>query len=312
MSQKRALSPSPSSSASLPIEIFRSAPIEDRSSVFVGAYSLSLSAKALQGLPDFKTASHRIAAWRKPSRQRSILPKSEKLYDTGYDDDGERYGGKRLEKMLGDMNIEGSVVVARWYGGTMLGPIRFNHIEACAKEAIQKWKAAAVEIERAEAQKRQKMEDDAKRRYLEETLRERDQSIFVLRGLLADKSRGLGSSGPVVETAPPTPKKPISYSNMPIEALRRLDKARDATIAFILKEIDKVEERQKALKDLKTEADHDHSVGRDEHEEISHHPSESEDHLLEPTLGLKPKSQELEAPDNDSKSLRAEANIDSG
>ena len=312
MSRKRALSPSPPPSASLPLEIFRSAPIKDRSSIFVGAYSLSLSAKALQGLPDCKSASHRIAAWRRPSRQRSLLPGAETLYDTGCDDDGERYAGKRLEKVLEDMNVEGSVVVARWYGGTMLGPVRFTHIETCAKEAIRKWKTATMEADREEAQKRQKMQDDVKRGHFEESLRERDQSIFVLRGLLAEKSRGLVNSGTVVETAPPTPKKPVDYSSIPIEALRRLDKARDATIAFILKEINEVEEHQKALKSLKSGGYCDPSTEHDAREETSQHPSKVEDRLSGPTLELKPQAQKLQASGNDSSFSRTESNSDPG
>lgn len=27
-----------------------------------------------------------------------------------------------------DLNVIGSIVVARWYGGMMLGPVRFEHI----------------------------------------------------------------------------------------------------------------------------------------------------------------------------------------
>ncbi|OCK84154.1 ribosomal protein S5 domain 2-like protein [Lepidopterella palustris CBS 459.81] len=246
MSRKRAYSPSSPSPVDMLSEIFRSAPIEDRESIFVAAFSVSLSHKALQALPDFKSATHRIAAWRKPLRQNSLVSGSLPLYDTGCDDDGEMYAGKRLQNVLENMHVEGSVIVARWYGGIMLGPVRFTHIESCAKEAVRKWETASVKARDTEAQKRRKMEEDAFRAELEESLRERDKSIFVLRRLLAEKSSEIEKSGTTAETTPVTPKT-LDYSSLSTQALRRLDKARDATIAFILKEIDKIEEQQDSL-----------------------------------------------------------------
>ncbi|KAF2185089.1 ribosomal protein S5 domain 2-like protein [Zopfia rhizophila CBS 207.26] len=247
MSLKRARSPSPPPS---PLEIFHSDSIEDQKSAFIAVFSGTLSVRALQGLPEFKSATHRITAWRKPSRQKSLMPQTKVLYDVGHDDDGEKWAGKKLEHVLVDQEVEGVVVVARWYGGTLLGPIRFTHIENCAREAIWKWRVADAEAKKEEAHKNQKLEENAARAAraeLEETLRERDQSIFVLRGLLADKTAALNQSEP----APPTPqKKPPDYSKMSTELLKKMDKARDATIAFILKEIDKVEEQVKLLEDF--------------------------------------------------------------
>ncbi|KAF8178609.1 ribosomal protein S5 domain 2-type protein [Mycena galopus ATCC 62051] len=56
-------------------------------------------------------------------------------------DDGERWGG---EKILNAMRKQGAidavVVVTRWYGGTMLGPARFTHIETCALEVCREFK----------------------------------------------------------------------------------------------------------------------------------------------------------------------------
>jgi len=245
MATKRARAPSPLPAASLPTEIFRSDEIEDQKSRFIAVFSVSLSAKALQRLPDFHTATHRIAGWRKPSRQRSLFPTSEILYDTGHDDDGEKYGGKRLEYVLDTMKVEGTVVVARWWGGQNIGPIRFTHIENCAKQAIRKYMTAQADAQKEEAVKKQKLDEEASRAALEETLRERDQSIFVLRGLLAEKNAALEGTGPV----PVTPSKPVDYTKMTIDQLKRMDKARDASIAFILKQIDKAEEELKKLID---------------------------------------------------------------
>jgi hypothetical protein len=166
------------------------------------------------------------------------------LYDAGYDDDGEKWAGARLKQVLEDMKVEGVVVVARWYGGQNIGPIRFTHIENTAKEAIWRWKAVEGEIAGQQAAKKQKVEEEAARERLEDNLRQRDYSIFILRGLLADKTAKLNGA----EATPPTPQKgPPDYSKMTMDGLKKMDKARDATIAFILKQIDKVDKQLEEL-----------------------------------------------------------------
>ncbi|KAL2430617.1 hypothetical protein ABEF95_011944 [Exophiala dermatitidis] len=213
---------------------FISSPIVDRSSTFVAHFhphrlshrvsttttpstastSLTSTVKSAQSHPSFRTADHRIVAWRRPSGQRTLtLPStsqpvsSKPIYATGSDDDGEKYAGKRLERVLADLDVEGIVVVARWYGGIMLGPVRFTHIENVAKEAIGKWRAWERERERAWggngigiAEKRMRIDgnqggqqsqsfekEQADRSRLAKQLVERDHSIVVLRGLLAEK-----------------------------------------------------------------------------------------------------------------------------
>lgn len=137
------------------------------------------------------------------------------------------------------MQAEGAVVVARWYGGQNIGPVRFTHIENTAKEAIWKWQVVDQAQKKEEAAKKQKREEDAERRALEEYLRERDQSIVSMRGLLAEKKARLEDS----EVAPPTPQKAMNYGSMTMEMLRRQERSRDATIALILKKIKEVEEK---------------------------------------------------------------------
>jgi hypothetical protein len=240
MSIKRQRSPS----AAPPLDIYRSESIEDQKSIFTAAFSNTLSVKALQCLPEFVTADHKIAAWRKRSRQKSLMPESKILYDLGHDDDGEKWAGGRLQNVLNDTQVEGVVVVARWYGGQNIGPIRFTHIENTAKEAIWKWRTADTSFKTDQAAKKQKLEEESAREELASTLPERDTNITVLRGLLAEKNAKLKDDEP----APPTPQKPPpDYSKMSLDALKRVDKARDATIAFILKQIDKVDEELKLL-----------------------------------------------------------------
>lgn len=244
MAQKR---PHPTS---LP-ETFHSSKIVEQTSSFTGVFSPTLSAPALQRLPEFRTATHRIAAWRKRSRQQSLTP-SKPLFDTDHDDDGESWAGGRLARVLNDTQAEGTVVVARWYGGQNIGPVRFTCIEKCAKEAIWKWKVA-VEAAEAEAQsKKQKGEDEARRRELVEELKQRDQSIVALRALLAEKKAKVSGE----EAAPATPLKAVEYGKMGLDVLKRLDRARDATIAAILGQMDKVDEDLKALDEV-AEADLD-------------------------------------------------------
>ena len=230
MSQKRPRSVSLESAG----RIFRSSPIEDRSSKFIAFFSPTLAAKELQAHIEFKSASHRIAAWKKPSSQRPL--NAQQLFDTGHDDDGEKYGGKALEKVLIETEIEGAVVVARWYGGVLLGPVRFDHIKNSARDAIMQWSQ-----DRERSAKRAKVrEDEIAKERLIKTLPERDQSITVLRDLLAEKSQQ-SSFAPGGKS---TPAKTPEYSILPLATLEKLEHVRDATIGWILKQIEKAEEKQ--------------------------------------------------------------------
>ena len=181
-----------------------------------------------------KSASHRIAAWRTPSNQYALDAK--RLLEIGHDDDGERYGGKALEKVLVETEVEGAVVVARWYGGVMLGPVRFDHIKNCARDAIMQWSS---ERERS-AKKAKVQEDEAERKRLIEILPERDQSITVLRDLLAEKNQ----SSSFASGEKRSPAKTPDYSTLPLTTLEKLEQVRDATIGWILKQIEKAEKAQ--------------------------------------------------------------------
>ncbi|KAL2039074.1 hypothetical protein N7G274_008123 [Stereocaulon virgatum] len=233
MSKKRARSPPPPS----PPFIFQSDSIEDRSSKFTAVYSPTLSAQELQALPEYKEATHLIAAWRKPSAQRML--NSQPILETGYDDDGEKYGGKTLEKVLVGMSVEGAVVVARWYGGVMLGPVRFDHIRNCASQAIRRWKVSESEDCEVESKKAKLDSEEKDKAQLIKVLRERDQSIAVLRDLLAGKSKPAmpsQSGGAVGGTKLP------DYETLPSATLKKLETVRDKTIGWVLQEIEKAEE----------------------------------------------------------------------
>lgn len=272
MAQKRSFSStdisntqdSPSQSTTHPHHdnIFFSNPIRDRSSIFIAAFSPTASRKYLQSHPDFASALHRIAAWCKQSNQ-TTLPlssgsrKPPVCYES--DDDGERWGGGRLARLMESQHVEhGAVIVARWYGGVMLGPVRFTWIEQCAREAIQKWRSSCHESDsiakRAKVQPEVAEMESEKRakESLVELLPRRDDSIAVLRQLFMEKTNvqradpkpsagGEKREGTGAKNEISPQKKPPNYEAMDVAVLRRLEKARDSTIALLLKKIDEAE-----------------------------------------------------------------------
>jgi putative IMPACT (imprinted ancient) family translation regulator len=91
-----------------------------------------------------RKATHEIFAWRcmvlKPGRNGLAGPEDFELVQ-GSKDDGESWaGGKVLKVMQNLAVIDAVVVVSRWYGGTLLGPARFSHIETCATEVCKAYK----------------------------------------------------------------------------------------------------------------------------------------------------------------------------
>lgn len=273
MAQKRKHSGDPSEKPSIEPSIYRSSPIQDRDSTFIGLFSPDLSPKELQKLPEVKSASHCMLAWRRESNQQSLT--STKQYVTGHDDDGEKYGGRKIEQVLNSMKVMGACVVARWYGGTMLGQVRFAHIENCANEAVRQWVNSVGE---QQAKKRKMEEEVVEKDKLVKALAKRDQSIGVLRALATEKEKlakeaaekddsaaTVKSQAIVVDATrdavPPSPRKGpssqtggIDYDSMSVERLRALDKARDATLAFLLKRIDEAELELKKAANAKEES----------------------------------------------------------
>ncbi|GAB7344144.1 hypothetical protein MBLNU457_2039t1 [Dothideomycetes sp. NU457] len=229
-------SPSPSNS------IFTSEALHDRESIFQGYFSPTLSPKELQSHDDLASASHRILAARLPSSKQKTLSGTP-IISTTTDDDGEKYGAKRVLSVLEAEKVIGTLVVARWYGGVMLGPVRFTHMETVGREAIAAWRT--WEAEQREGERRAKAEAFEKERLVKE-LRERDESVVALRGLLDLKN---GGSTPSVAAK----KVMMEYEAMELSRLRMLDKARDSTIAFLLKQIDAAEKKGASSSQLEAE-----------------------------------------------------------
>jgi hypothetical protein len=259
MAQKRPHSPSPTVATSVSDQIYTSSKIHDRASTFIGLFTPSVAGpRKLQSHPTLKGTDHKMLAVRKPSAQRTLSASQKPIMDVWSDDDGEKYAGKHLERLLTEMEVEGCVVVGRWYGGTLLGPVRFEHIKNVAREAVELWKREqGGDVKRVKVDDGGSVQGDEKaekEKFVTE-LKERDESILMLRKLLADKnakkeeiekskseSTAVATSG--AEGKPvASPAKQVNYDDMPLTRLKQLDKARDATIAFLLKQIDAAEQR---------------------------------------------------------------------
>ncbi|KDR75665.1 hypothetical protein GALMADRAFT_140288 [Galerina marginata CBS 339.88] len=135
-----------------PEPIFTSQEVRDRGSIFVAnVYAATTQEEASARVKHLKhvihrakKATHEISAWRcmvlKPGRTGLVGPDDFELQQ-GSKDDGESWaGGKVLKVMQNLAVIDAVVIVSRWYGGTLLGPARFSHIETCAMEVCKEFK----------------------------------------------------------------------------------------------------------------------------------------------------------------------------
>ncbi|KAA1470532.1 ribosomal protein S5 domain 2-like protein [Dentipellis sp. KUC8613] len=133
----------------LPVSLSTSQEIRDRASTFVGniyrARTLAEARAAINYLSRVvhgsKPASHEIAAWRCMSLKAGktgLDGEDDFEVIEGSEDDGEgRAGARVLKAMQTEAVMDAVVIVSRWYGGTMLGPIRFEHIETCARDVCR-------------------------------------------------------------------------------------------------------------------------------------------------------------------------------
>jgi hypothetical protein len=88
--------------------------------------------------------------------------------------------------------------------------------------------------------------DGATKDKLIDELERRDRNIVVLRDLLKVKKDKLeGAASPSA-----SPAKIPDYKTMPMSRLLALDKARDATVTYILKQLDKVDQQQREEDEL--------------------------------------------------------------
>ena len=81
--------------------------------------------------------SHLMAAWRIALRGDPHDPHC--VWAQDHDEDGETGAGRGMSHLLrvtGSANV--CVVVARWFGGVHLGPARFQLINNCARDMLER------------------------------------------------------------------------------------------------------------------------------------------------------------------------------
>lgn len=112
-------------------------PITDRRSTFQAhvapVISLEQVKMVLGKLYENKkiaSATHNIYAYR-------IFCEDKQTFLQDCEDDGETAAGGRLLHLMEILNVKNVlVVVSRWYGGILLGPDRFKHINNCARNIL--------------------------------------------------------------------------------------------------------------------------------------------------------------------------------
>lgn len=146
--------------------------VEDRNSVFIG-YAMRLTtasptyiAALLDNLthvihpsipitklppqfrhsaPSKRGSTHDMYAFRvlqlKPGRSGLHGPNDFGI-EQGKEDDGETWGADKIMRVIRELGASDVlVVVSRWYGGELLGPVRFEHITKAARAALQAYLA---------------------------------------------------------------------------------------------------------------------------------------------------------------------------
>jgi len=139
--------------------------------------------------------------------------------EEGSEDDGEQWAGTHVLKVMrSEAIMDAVVVVSRWYGGTMLGPVRFTHIQDCAREVCQVFR---VEDE---------MQDCIS------TLKSLDDILSDLREELANVKKA-NSQSPTSEAKSHTAKKDYSALQKSLDMVkaRRQISAREKAIESVKK-----------------------------------------------------------------------------
>jgi hypothetical protein len=174
---------------------------------------------------------------------------------TGFDDDGEKWAGRKVLDLLLANEDQGLVCVVRWYGGIMLGPVRFDHIVHVAADALATYhlknrpplqltpptlkthaplpnaplsneppfNAPPTPAPQSPSQTPLSPRTDEQTRLLR-VLRGKDMTIENLRGTITAKKLEMGQS------PSSSPVKARDYERMSVEGLNRLLAGRDRTI----------------------------------------------------------------------------------
>ncbi|KAL5497839.1 hypothetical protein ACEPAH_2770 [Sanghuangporus vaninii] len=225
-----------SSSNVRPTPLATSSEIRDRGSLFIASiYRASSPSSASKCHTYHKNvvhgsnpASHEICAWRCMNLKSGCDglggPDDFELV-SGKEDDGEDNGGRSvLRTMEKEGVIDAVVIVSRWFGGTLLGPVRFTHIETCTREVCRTFKLIEeVEsiIEKLEA--------------LDEQLTQLRSELAEIQSQSASESVELGSVNSPVSTHrdPPDYRAMLLSPSPDLERAKRLITARQRAIRSV-------------------------------------------------------------------------------
>lgn len=174
---------------------------------------------------------------------------------TGFDDDGEKWGGRKVLEILTASDDEGVLCVARWYGGIMLGPVRFDHIIHVAADALATYHLSMKKnpIITSPTITSPRALKDGERERLIRVLKGKDMTVENLRGMITAKKVEKGLESPLA-----SPVKEKNYERMHVDGLKRLVIARDATIKSlrdILKELNQASTESASVESKNHEGD---------------------------------------------------------
>lgn len=215
-----------------PDPVFTSQEIRDRGSTFVANVYHATSPEEAKArinhlkyiLHGPKPATHEIAAWRcmvLKSGHTGLEGPDDFELRSGSTDDGESWAGSKVLKVLENQAIiDAVVIVSRWYGGTMLGPARFSHIERCALEVCQAFKRSEELRENIA------------------TLQTLDVLLDQLRSDLSQLTHPDSSTPPDLQS---TRKQP-NYTDLDVPKTKRLIRARENAVKSVKSLISKHKE----------------------------------------------------------------------
>ncbi|XP_053570962.1 protein IMPACT isoform X3 [Bombina bombina] len=132
-------------------------PISDRRSTFqahlapvVSPSQVKMVLNKLYENKKIAAATHNIYAYR-------IYCENRQTFIQDCEDDGETAAGKRLLHLMQILDARDvMVVVSRWYGGILLGPDRFKHINNCARNILVEYNYTNSTEESAKSQGKNK------------------------------------------------------------------------------------------------------------------------------------------------------------
>ncbi|GAA5991627.1 hypothetical protein JCM5350_007780 [Sporobolomyces pararoseus] len=209
----------------LPSPIVSSSPITDRQSTFIAtacpithpsqAVLLQSHVRSSRSSSHPVECDHEMLAWRTMTLKvgkNGLGGEEDWTVKTGGDDDGEKGGSREIHNAIQkEAAVDVAVVVSRLYGGVMLGPARFHHINTVATQALQRL-AHAQTIPP-----------------LIERLNSLDEEISQFTSTTAGKGKGKA----VVS---------VDYEGMPVEKLERLTVAREKRLELLRKKFREEEE----------------------------------------------------------------------